>query len=326
MVACSLLQGGSRSALNNQKDKSSSLQQVGMAKRTIAVYYSLGGSTDRLAKRISRQTNIKSVRINAANRYPTDDNDAINQRVQRESSANQFDNLTGVPNDLSKYDTVLVGFPIWSNDVAYPVQSFLSQNSKLLAGKRVIPFSTSAMADSSAIQNTVRTIRRLVPDSNVDRGLNVTSDGGTNSARRTWINNTVFATSSSKRKKKTASSRNTRVTYEVNNKSFDGYLNDSQASQELIKRLPLVLTFKTFAEGYPEKFSRLDRALPSNKMTGHAPQSGDIDYNSNNQSLFMYYGDVGRFDELHNVGRITSPSFQSYIQDQSGNVRVKISR
>ncbi len=59
-------------------------------------------------------------------------------------------------------------------------------------------------------------------------------------------------------------------------------------------------------------------------MSGDNPKNGDIDYNSNNESLFLYYGEVGQFDELHNVGHITSKGYQKFIRQQKGEITVTL--
>lgn len=161
------------------------------AKRTVIIFYSQTNNTTRLAHKIHKESGVDVIRIKPQKAYPSD-GDAINARVRREHKSNQYDQLLNVPSSLKKYDRVLVGFPIWSNDVAYPIQSFLSQNQSKLAGKRIEPFSTSASADSSAIKQSVRTIKRLVPDAHVEKGLNLTS-GDTNTKKvKDWVKTAVF--------------------------------------------------------------------------------------------------------------------------------------
>lgn len=64
--------------------------------------------------------------------------------------------------DLSGYDTVFVGYPIWWLDVPVLVANFIKGCD--LAGKTVIPFSTSGLGNISA---TLETIKKSCPKSEV---------------------------------------------------------------------------------------------------------------------------------------------------------------
>lgn len=232
--------------------------------------------------------------------------------------------MTNVPSDLSKYDTIIVGFPIWSNDVAYPIQSFLGQNAKALANKRIVPFSTSAMADSAAINQTEQTLKRLVPNAQLQAGLNLTSGDTSTNRISKWLNKTVLVNTDSTATAKNKTQR-TNINVKVGNRTFAGYLNGTVAATALARRLPQTLTFKTFASGYPEKYAELGYQLSTKGMSGDDPKSGDIDYNSNNHSLFFYYGQVGEFAELHNIGHITANDYAEFIKQQNDDFEVTIS-
>ena len=70
--------------------------------------------------------------------------------------------VTEIP-DLTEYDTVFVGFPIWAADAPDFVQAFLKDCD--LAGKRVIPFATSKM---TGIEGAVETLTMLCAGASVE--------------------------------------------------------------------------------------------------------------------------------------------------------------
>lgn len=318
LSACAHNQGqttSSSKSATSTKTKSSTNSHA----KTLLVYYSLTGNTKSLANKAGHVGNIDVVRIGTAKAYPSDDNDAVNQRVTREQKAHRYDKLTNVPN-LSKYDTVIVGYPIWSNDVAYPIQSFLAQNQNALANKRIVGLSTSAMAAANAIKQADATVKHLAPKATIGKSLNLTSGDLSTSKIKRWLSAETGQQSTNQTKSQTA------VSLTVGHKKLSGYLNDSVAGRQLSGKLPLTLSFDTFAKGYPEKYAKLSAALDSKGMTGATPKSGDIAYNENNQSLFIYYGEVGHFDELHTIGHISSAKLKTILAKQSGKFNVTIAK
>ncbi|WP_090400151.1 flavodoxin [Natribacillus halophilus] len=66
--------------------------------------------------------------------------------------------------DLSQYDTVFLGYPIWSMTIANPIARFLEDNSEELSGTSIAAFSTNAgYGDGSSVDR----ITELSPDSTI---------------------------------------------------------------------------------------------------------------------------------------------------------------
>ena len=63
--------------------------------------------------------------------------------------------------DLSGYDTVLIGYPLWWREAPPIVWNFVEQESEALAGKTVIPFCTS-MSDGIGFSGD--TLAAMAPD------------------------------------------------------------------------------------------------------------------------------------------------------------------
>ena len=116
-------------------EKSSS---VSSGSKKLVVYYSLTETTAKLAKRIADETGADLFRLECKVPYSKNMNECgreskadIKNGVHRE--------LASVPN-LSGCDVVFVGTPVWSDDMANPVETFLLQAD--LRGKTVVPFCT----------------------------------------------------------------------------------------------------------------------------------------------------------------------------------------
>lgn len=115
--------------------------------KTLVVYYSASGNTERVAKDIADATNADLFEIVLTEIYTDDDLNWTdsNSRVSREHDDESLRDVplktTEVP-DWDSYDTVFIGYPIWWGIAAWPVDGFVKAND--FTGKTVIPFATSA--------------------------------------------------------------------------------------------------------------------------------------------------------------------------------------
>ena len=65
--------------------------------------------------------------------------------------------------DFSKYDTVIIGTPLWWSNMAAPLQTFLFNHGAEMTGKRIGLIVSSA---SSGISNVESDAKRLIPNGN----------------------------------------------------------------------------------------------------------------------------------------------------------------
>ena len=115
--------------------------------KTLVVYYSASGNTERVAKDIAEAAGADLFEIVPTEVYTSDDLDWTNpdSRVSRE---HDDESLRDVPltttevADWDSYDTVFIGYPIWWGIAAWPVDTFVKNND--FTGKTVIPFATSS--------------------------------------------------------------------------------------------------------------------------------------------------------------------------------------
>ena len=115
--------------------------------KTLVVYYSASGNTERVAKDIAEAADADLFEIVPTEVYTSDDLDWTNpdSRVSREHDDESLRDVplttTEVP-DWDSYDTVFIGYPIWWGIAAWPVDTFVKNND--FTGKTVIPFATSS--------------------------------------------------------------------------------------------------------------------------------------------------------------------------------------
>lgn len=107
--------------------------------RTLVVYFSRSGNTRVIAGQLQRELPADLFEIRPARPYPDDYEQTVAQ-ASREREAGFRPELAGRVADLSAYDVVWLGFPIWGQSVPPPVRAFLAAHD--LTGKTVRPFVT----------------------------------------------------------------------------------------------------------------------------------------------------------------------------------------
>lgn len=115
--------------------------------KTLVVYYSASGNTERVAKDIAEAAGADRFEIVPTEVYTSEDLNWTNpdSRVSREHDDESLRDVplttTEVP-DWDSYDTVFIGYPIWWGIAAWPVDTLVKNND--FTGKTVIPFATSS--------------------------------------------------------------------------------------------------------------------------------------------------------------------------------------
>lgn len=115
--------------------------------KTLVIYYSASGNTERVAKDIAEAAGADLFEIVPTEVYTSEDLNWTNSdsRVSREHDDESLRDVplttTEVP-DWDSYDTVFIGYPIWWGIAAWPVDTFVKNN--VFTGKTVIPFATSS--------------------------------------------------------------------------------------------------------------------------------------------------------------------------------------
>ena len=72
--------------------------------------------------------------------------------------------------DLSKYDTVFIGGPVWWGTYPQVMFTFFKKHADDLKGKTVIPFTTH---EGSGLANCVEDVKAAFPGANVQKGFSI---------------------------------------------------------------------------------------------------------------------------------------------------------
>lgn len=150
---------------------------------TLVVYFSCTGNTKAVAEKIADICSADIYEIVPAEPYTSadlnynDDNCRANREMNDESARPE---IGSQPIDLSGYDAVFIGYPIWWGTMPRIINTFL--DSYDLSGKTVMPFCTSG---SSGISTSVSAIRGAEPNADIRDGLR--ASGADDSKIETWI-------------------------------------------------------------------------------------------------------------------------------------------
>lgn len=106
--------------------------------KVLVIYYSWTGHTQNIAQQIITLTNGDEYRIQTQEEFKS--SPAFYARIRKELTNKIYPPVTGIMPEVSGYDTVFVGGPVWWYTMATPLYSFLGRMD--FKGKKVIPFST----------------------------------------------------------------------------------------------------------------------------------------------------------------------------------------
>ena len=156
-----------------------------MSKKLVA-FFSASGTTKKVAQMIAEEAKADLFEIEPKVPYTKLDLDWMNKKSR--SSVEMSDKkyrpaIMKKEMDMSSYDEILLGFPIWWYVAPTIINSFLESYD--FTGKKIHPFCTH---EGSGIGATVGSVKRLAPKARVTSGLAVTgstaAEGGEALRRR----------------------------------------------------------------------------------------------------------------------------------------------
>ena len=153
------------------------------AAKTLVVYFSATGNTKAVAEEITRLTGADLYEIVPEVPYTDEDLNYNNNECRANQEMNNASARPAIGSeamDVSSYDTVFIGYPIWWGTMPRIINTFLDTYD--LSGKTVLPFCTSG---SSGITQSVTDIRAAEPNADVRDGLR--ASGANDSSIENWI-------------------------------------------------------------------------------------------------------------------------------------------
>lgn len=120
-----------------------------MAKKLVT-YFSVSGTTKAVAERLAKAIGADIDEIEPAQPYTAADLDwrDSDSRSSREEHDHDARPAMAHPIDVSGYDTVFIGYPLWWESDPHIIRTFLE--SQDFAGKNVVTFATSGSSTRGA--------------------------------------------------------------------------------------------------------------------------------------------------------------------------------
>ena len=132
----------------------------------LIAYFSYTGNTKMIANKIKEKLNCDSIEIKTVIPYSKDYDTVVNDEQNSEAS-NHLPEIQNIDIDLSKYDEIILGTPVWWYRPVPAIRTFLTQND--LSGKVIKPYATNA----GWLGRTFKEIKTLCPDLKVLEGMNI---------------------------------------------------------------------------------------------------------------------------------------------------------
>ena len=150
----------------------------------IVCYFSCSGITKSVASMISNTLNTDIFEIEPSIPYTSDDLDWTNKNSRTSIEMNDKNSRPSIKSsgDISKYDTVIIGFPVWWYTAPTIINTFIESNN--FDGKKVYIFVTSG---SSTVDSSFNDLKEKYPNINFISGKRFNS-GVLKEDILSWIN------------------------------------------------------------------------------------------------------------------------------------------
>lgn len=144
--------------LNNNVENENN-NNIAKTRNILVLYFSATGNTEKIAEYIKSETNGDILEIIPKEKYTSEDLEYNNDcRANREQQDEKVRPEIANNIDITEYDTIFLGYPIWWGDVPKIILTLLDKCN--FDGKTVIPFCTSGSTGIAQSQNTLKSYNK----------------------------------------------------------------------------------------------------------------------------------------------------------------------
>ena len=136
-------------------------------KKVLVLYYSQTSNTKTVAHELAARLGADTEEIELVAPYDGDFNATI-ARCMKEREEGIKPELKPVKADLTQYDVIFLGYPVWFGTMAPPMLSYVENAD--LSGKKVVPFCTFG---SGGLDSSVRDLKEKQPNADILPGYGV---------------------------------------------------------------------------------------------------------------------------------------------------------
>ena len=278
----------------------------------LIVYFTRTGNTEAIADIISEKTGGAKVRLETVKTYPADYSSILDEAME-EKNTNARPQLRTKIENMDKYKTVFVGYPIWHGDAPMAVRTFLESYD--FTGKKVVPFCTSG---SSRPDTSFAHVEESAQGAEILEGF-WTGSSGLGKIEETvpqWLERLSLPGSGADE----GGIGGGKMKVTVGDTVYTANLTDnssSEALRELLAQGPLTINMSDYAN--MEKVGPIGQSLPRNDRQISAGPGDIILYQGD--SLVIYYGtNSWNFTHIGKIEGVTGEELLKVFGD--GNVTV----
>lgn len=258
------------------------------------------GTTEYVARLIQDNVGGDLHSIETVESYSTDFDTVVDQNHE-EMNAGTLPELVASDLDISQYDTVFIGYPVWATNAPQAIFSFLSRYD--LSGKTIIPFCTH---DGYGAGSSYGDIADAIDgETTVLDGLSIEAPDvpGAAGTVAEWLSNIGIEAQPGS----SAETEETAITITVGDTVLDGVLYDTALANEIREYFPLTISMVGF--GGREYYGGVD-FYPENLEGGQTTfENGDITYCEAHHNMAIFYAqtdDPVLSVEVIPIGKVTS--------------------
>ena len=135
--------------------------------KTLVTYFSASGVTAGKAKTLADLTDAQLYEIKPETPYTSADLDWRNKQSRSSVEMQDKSSRPAIVKDadISDYDTIFIGFPVWWYTAPTIINTFIEAYN--FSGKTIIPFATSG---SSGVEKCVKDLQAAYPDLTIQKG------------------------------------------------------------------------------------------------------------------------------------------------------------
>ena len=257
------------------------------------------GTTEYVGRMIQQTVGGDIHLIETETPYTADFNE-LRDVNHNEMSQNILPKLKESHLDISQYDTVFIGYPVWATDVPQAVLSFLNEYD--LSGKTVVPFCTH---DGYGAGSSYRTISEASKAKKTLDGLAIEAKDvpGAKNTVTGWLESIGVK----KQESDTGQYDETAIKITVGDTVLDGILYNTALAREIKAQFPL--TISMIGYGGREYYGGVD-FYPEHLEGGQKTfDNGDITYCEAHHNMAVFYAQTDNPNlsvDVIPIGKITS--------------------
>lgn len=297
-------------------------QMITPGSRTLIVFYSFTGNCKSIVRSLSSNLKADVLEIQpaeegldyAANNYAIGSK-LISAIREKPSDAASYPAIKPVNRNAADYDTIILVTPLWWNNMAAIMQSYLFREGAKMKDKAI---GLIVSSHSSGISSVVADAKRLVPSGifhDAPLWINASNRDQQDALIKTWTAGFL----------NTPDTMPDKIKISVSGKTLPVKIENNDATKALVAALRTAsITYEAQDYGGFEKVGNLGRTLPTSNAQ-ITTQAGDVILYSGNQLVLFYGSNSWSYTRIGKIEYGTLDELKSFLQAGQGNITVTLS-